>query len=338
LKTTIESAIHALLAPGKGILAADESFPTIEKRFKELGIASTEPNRRAYREMLFTAPAINKSISGVILFDETIRQRTSSGVPMPELLAQRGIVPGIKVDAGAEDMPLFKGEKFTQGLDGLRERLGGYAKLGARFTKWRAVIAIGRGMPTEACIKVNARTHALFAALSQEAGLVPIVEPEILMDGKHSIGQCEEVATAVLRHTFEELTAQRVALEKMLLKTGMVLSGSDSPEQAGIAEVTEATVRCFRRSVPVAVPGIVFLSGGQKDIPATQRLNAIARVEGLPWKITFSYGRALQDVPMKTWGGVPENVPAAQKALLLRARCNGLAASGNYSERSEKSA
>jgi fructose-bisphosphate aldolase class I len=336
--TTIESAVLALLAPGKGILAADESFPTIGKRFDELGIASTEPNRRAYREMLFTAPSIGKSISGVILFDETIRQKTSSGIPMPQLLEQRGIVPGIKVDGGTEDMPAFKGEKFTQGLDGLRGRLEEYAKLGARFTKWRAVIAIGKGMPTEACVQVNARTHALFAALSQEAGLVPIVEPEILMEGKHSIEQCEEVATAVLRRTFEELSAQRVVLEEMLLKTGMVLSGTDCPRQAGIEEVAEATIRCFRRSVPVAVPGIVFLSGGQQDIPATQRLNAIARVVGLPWKLTFSYGRALQDAPMRAWAGVPGNVTAAQKALAHRARCNGLAAKGAYSEKVEKSA
>jgi fructose-bisphosphate aldolase, class I len=335
--TTIESSVQALLAPGKGILAADESFPTIEKRFKELGIASTEPNRRAYREMLFTAPGLSESISGVILFDETIRQRTSSGVPMPELLAALGIVPGIKVDGGTEALPAFDGEKFTLGLDGLRERLEEYAKLGARFTKWRAVLAIGDGIPTEACIRVNARTHALFAALSQEAGLVPIVEPEILMDGNHTIEQCEEVAALVLRRTFEELSEQRVVFEKMLLKTGMVLSGADCPRQAGIPEVTAATLRCFRRSVPVAVPGIVFLSGGQEDVPATQRLNAIASVGGLPWKITFSYGRALQDAPMKTWKGVPGSVAAAQKALVHRARCNGLAATGSYSDRVEKS-
>jgi fructose-bisphosphate aldolase class I len=338
LKTnSIESTVQALLAPGKGLLAADESFPTIGKRFQELGIVSTEANRRAYREMLFTAPGISESISGVILFDETIRQQTSSGVPMPELLAALGIVPGIKVDAGTAELPSFKGEKFTQGLDGLRERLAEYVKLGARFTKWRGVIAIGKGIPTEACIRVNARTHALFAALSQEAGLVPIVEPEILMDGKHTIDQCEEVATLVLRRTFEELTEQRVVLEKMLLKTGMVLSGSDCPTQAAIPEVTTATVRCFRRSVPVAVPGIVFLSGGQDDVPATQRLNAIAGVPGLPWKVTFSYGRALQDAPMRAWGGVPGKVAAAQKALAHRARCNGLAAMGSYSDKIEKS-
>lgn len=334
---TIESTLQALLAPGKGILAADESFPTIGKRFKELGIDSTEANRRAYREMLFTTPGLNKSISGVILFDETIRQKTSSGVPMPELIAALGIMPGIKVDGGTAEMPAFEGEKFTQGLDGLRERLAEYVKLGARFTKWRAVISIGKGLPTEACIRVNARTHALFAALSQEAGLVPIVEPEILMDGNHTIERCEEVATLVLSRTFEELSEQRVVLERMLLKTGMILSGSGSRTQDEISAVTSATIRCFRRSVPAAVPGIVFLSGGQDAVPATRRLNAIAAVAGLPWKITFSYGRALQDAPMKAWGGVPGKVAAAQKALAHRAHCNGLAAQGSYTGKTEKS-
>jgi fructose-bisphosphate aldolase class I len=333
---TIESTVQAMLAPGKGLLAADESFPTIGKRFKELGIDSTEPNRRAYREMLFTAPGIAESISGVILFDETIRQKTSTGIAMPELLDALGIVPGIKVDGGTADLPGFEGEKFTQGLDGLRERLAEYAKLGARFTKWRAVFSIGPNLPTETCIRGNAHTHALFAALSQEAGLVPIVEPEILMDGDHTIEECESVSTLVLQRTFEELFEHRVALEKMILKTGMILSGAECAKQAGIGEVAAATVRCFRRSVPPAVPGIVFLSGGQEDIPATQRLNAIAGVAGLPWKITFSYGRALQDAPMKAWAGVPGNVPAAQKALSHRARCNGLAAKASYSERVEK--
>jgi fructose-bisphosphate aldolase, class I len=327
-----------MLAPGKGLLAADESFPTIGKRFKELGIPSTEPNRRAYREMLFTAPGISEAISGVILFDETIRQNTSTGISMPELLLELGIVPGIKVDGGTEDLPGFDGEKYTQGLDGLRDRLSEYFRRGARFTKWRAVTAIGPGLPTEASILVNARTHALFAALSQEAGLVPIVEPEILMDGNHTIERCEEVSTAVLRRTFEELSAQRVDLEGMILKTGMILSGADCRTQADIAEVAESTIRCFRRSVPVAVPGIVFLSGGQKDVPATQRLNAIEKVGGLPWKLTFSYGRALQDAAMKAWGGKPGNVGKGQKALSHRARCNGLAVQGKYSDKAEKAA
>jgi fructose-bisphosphate aldolase class I len=335
---TFESSIQALLAPGKGILAADESFPTIGKRFKELGIPNSEGNRRDYREMLFTTPSLAKSISGVILFDETIRQRTSGGVAMPELLAGLGIVPGIKVDAGTEDLPGFPGEKFTMGLDGLRSRLAEYAKLGARFTKWRAVIAIGQGIPTEACIRVNARTHALFAALSQEAGLVPIVEPEILMDGDHTIERCEEVSTGVLEATFEELTEQRVELGKMLLKTGMILSGADCKTQADTREVAAATIHCFRRCVPGAVPGIVFLSGGQSDVPATQRLNAISSTGGLPWKLTFSFGRALQDPAMKAWVGVPGNVAAAQKALAHRAVCNGLAVRGSYTEQAEKSA
>jgi fructose-bisphosphate aldolase class I len=335
---TIKSTINALLAPGKGILAADESFPTIEKRFTELGIPSSEANRRDYREMLFTTPALAESISGVILFDETIRQATSKGEAMPGLLARLGIVPGIKVDAGTEALPAFPGEKFTLGLDGLRSRLADYVKLGAKFTKWRAVIAIGQGIPTGACIRVNARIHALFAALSQEAGLVPIVEPEILMDGNHTIDQCEEAATAVIETTFEELSEQRVVLGDMLLKTGMILSGAECPAQAGIREVAAATVRCFRRSVPEAVPGIVFLSGGQSDVPATQRLNAIAGVAGLPWKLTFSYGRALQDAAMSTWGGIPANVAAAQKALAHRARCNGLAVRGSYTDQAEKSA
>jgi fructose-bisphosphate aldolase class I len=335
---SIESSVAAILAPGKGILAADESFPTIGKRFKELGIPSTEDNRRAYRELLFTTAGLGDSISGVILFDETIRQKTSKGVPMPELLRSTGIIPGIKVDAGTEALPLFDGEKFTLGLDGLRGRLAEYAKLGAQFTKWRAVIEIGPGTPTEACIGINAHAHALFAALSQEAGLVPLVEPEILMDGDHTIERCEEVATEVLKRTFEELSEQRVVLEHMLLKTGMILSGAACPRQAGIQEVTDATIRCFRRSVPAAIPGVVFLSGGQSDIPATQRLNALARVGGLPWTLTFSYGRALQDPAMKAWGGLPGNVGAAQQALAHRAQCNGLAVRGSYSEKAEKSA
>jgi fructose-bisphosphate aldolase class I len=335
---SIESTIQALLAPGKGILAADESFPTIEKRFKGLGISSTEPNRRAYREMLFTTPGLGESISGVILFDETIRQKTSAAVAMPQLLEALGIVPGIKVDGGTAALPAFEGEKFTLGLDGLRERLAKYVGLGARFTKWRAVIAIGKGTPTEACIRVNARTHALFAALSQEAGLVPIVEPEILMDGDHTIEKCEEVSTTVLGRTFEELVEQRVDLEKMILKTGMILSGADCSTQAGVAEVASATVRCFRRTVPAAVPGVVFLSGGQKDVPATQRLNAIEKLGGLPWKVTFSFGRALQDPAMKAWGGKPANVEAGQRALSHRARCNGLAARGAYTDKAEKAA
>jgi fructose-bisphosphate aldolase, class I len=332
---TLEASIAALLAPGKGILAADESFPTIGKRFGELGIANTEDNRRAYRELLFTTPGLGESISGVILFDETIRQRTTAGAAMPDVLTGQGIVPGIKVDAGTAALPAFPGEKFTMGLDGLRERLAEYVKLGARFTKWRAVFSIGEGTPTEACIRANAMQHALYAGLSQEAGLVPIVEPEVLMDGDHTIARCEEVATNVLDHVFETLAAQHVTLELMLLKTGMILSGEECQVQAPVSEVAAATFRCFRKTVPTAVPGIVFLSGGQSDIPATQRLNAIAKIGGAPWKITFSYGRALQDPALKAWGGIASHAKSAQDALLLRARCNGLAVLGHYTDQSE---
>jgi fructose-bisphosphate aldolase, class I len=332
---TLESTLRALLAPGKGILAADESFPTIGERFKELGIASNEDNRRAYRETLFTTAGLGESISGAILFDETIRQNASGGAPMAGLLGAQGIVPGIKVDGGTVAMPGFAGERITLGLDGLRERLAEYRKMGARFTKWRAVVAIGDGLPTRAATEANATQLALFAALSQEAGMVPIVEPEILMNGDHGIERCEEVATATLREAFRALVRHRVSLEGMLLKTGMVLSGEDCPRQAGDAEIAEATLRCFRRSVPAAIPGIVFLSGGQGDVEATRRLNAVCAAKGLPWRITFSFGRALQDAAMKTWGGSPENVSAAQAALRHRARCNGLAVQGSYGEKAE---
>lgn len=333
---TLESTVQELLAEGKGLLAADESFPTIGKRFKALNIPSTEENREAYREMLFTTRGLSDFISGVILFDETLRQRTKNGVPLPELLTDRGILPGIKVDKGAIALPNFPGEKFTQGLDGLRERLSEYRELGARFTKWRAVIAIGDGLPTASCIEANAHSLALFAALSQEAGLVPIVEPEVLMDGKHTIERCEEVARATLECVFYELFSQRVALEGMLLKTGMVLSGKDAARQADVEEVAEATIRCLRRAVPATVPGIVFLSGGQSDVAATERLNAICRVPGLPWALSFSFGRALQDAALKTWYGSAANAGAAQAALHHRAKCNSLAVKGKYSEQAER--
>jgi fructose-bisphosphate aldolase class I len=335
LPDTLESTVRALLAPGKGILAADESFPTIGERFKELGIVSNEDNRRAYRETLFTTSGLGEFISGAILFDETIRQKTSAGAPMAGLLEAQGIVPGIKVDAGAVPMPAFPGEKITTGLDGLRERLAEYRKMGARFTKWRAAITIGDGLPTDACADANATQLALFAALSQEAGLVPIVEPEILMTGNHGIERCEEVATATLRTVFRALVRNRVSLEGMLLKTGMVLSGEDCPRQAGDPEIAEATLRCFRRTVPAAIQGIVFLSGGQGDVEATRRLNAVCAAKGLPWRITFSFGRALQDAAMKTWGGSPRNIPAAQGALRHRAHCNSLAVRGSYGDRAE---
>jgi len=334
IKPHLAATIAALLAPGKGILAADESLPTIGKRFAALAIASTEENRRAYRELLFTTPGVGDAISGVILFDETIRQQIA-GHPMPEVLAGRGIIPGIKVDLGAVALAGFPGEKITQGLDGLRERLAQYRELGAKFTKWRAVLAVGDGRPTPTCIQANARALALYTALAQEAGLVPIVEPEVLMDGSHSIDRCEEVTRTVLQSVFSLLSEHRVALDGMLLKTGMVLPGKDCPQPADAGQVAAATLRCLHAAVPTAVPGIVFLSGGQSDVAATERLNAICRPGGAPWKLTFSYGRALQDAALKTWRGVPVNVPAAQAAFRHRARCNSLAVQGGYTEQAE---
>lgn len=333
----LESTVQSLLASGKGILAADESFPTIEKRFKALNISSTEESRGAYRELLVTAPGLSEYISGVILFDETIRQRTSHGIPItiPIVLAEQGIIPGIKVDKGTVSLANFPGEKITQGLDDLRERLAEYRELGARFTKWRAVIAIGEHLPTLACIEANANALALFAALSQEVGLVPIVEPEILMNGSHTIARCEEVTNAALESVFAALFEHRVVLELMLLKTGMILSGAECPQQAEVGEVTKATLRCFRRTVPAAVPGIVFLSGGQSDEAATQRLNAICRAGDVPWRLSFSFGRALQSPALKIWKGSPANVEAAQAALHHRAKCNGFALQGKYSAQME---
>ena len=336
--TTTDSTVAALLASGKGILAADESFPSIEKRFQPFNISSTEENRRAYREMLFTTPGLNAFISGAILFDETIRQKTSEGIPLSEVLAKQGMVPGIKVDMGTIALPNFANETMTQGLDGLRERLVEYRQLGARFTKWRAVISIGEDIPTCTCIATNARTLALFAALSQEAGLVPMVEPEVLMNGSHTIARCEEVTNATLKSVFDALSEHRVVLERMLLKTGMVLPGKECPQQAGVAEVAEATLRCLRRFVPAAVPGVVFLSGGQSDEAATERLNAICRGSDVLWKLTFSFGRALQAPALNIWKGISGNVPAAQAALHHRAQCNSFAAQGKYSAQMETTA
>jgi len=330
----MDSTVAALLAPGKGILAADESLPTIGRRFGELGIPSTEENRRAYREMLLATPGLGEFISGVILFDETMRQKIGA-VSMPEVLTRRSIIPGVKVDKGTIALPGSDGEKITQGLDGLGERLTTYRKLGARFTKWRAVIAIGEHLPTLAGIEANARALALFAELSQAAGLVPIVEPEVLMDGNHTLERCEEVTSATLNAVFAALFEQRVALEAMLLKTGMLLSGKGCPLQADGKKTAEATLRCLRRAVPAAVPGIVFLSGGQGDVAATERLNAICREGGAPWKLSFSFGRALQDAALKAWKGSPTGVAAARAALRHRAECNSLAVQGKYSERAE---
>ncbi len=335
---SLESVARSLVPPGKGILAADESAPTIEKRFKAVGVASTEENRRAYREILFTTPGVSEFISGVILYDETIRQKAADGTPFPDVLSRRGIVPGIKVDAGAKPLAGFPGETVTEGLDGLRGRLADYAKLGARFAKWRAVIAIGEGIPTATCLDANAHALARYAAQCQEAGLVPIVEPEVLMDGAHPIERCAEVTTAALSAVFAALIACRVALEGTLLKPNMVLPGKECPRQAGTEEIAEATLRVLRRTVPPAVPGIVFLSGGQTAEQATERLSAMNAPGGSPWELSFSYGRALQDPVLKTWRGNPANAEAARHAFAHRARLNGAARRGRYTKEMEKSA
>ena len=322
---------QALVAPSKGILAADESTGTIEKRLSSINVPSTEDNRRAYRELLFTTPAAADYISGVILYNETLRQSASDGTPFPDLLKQQGIVPGIKVDAGAKALAGAAGEKVTEGLDGLRERLAEYHQLGARFTKWRAVITIGSEIPSRYCIETNAHALARYAALSQEGGLVPIVEPEVLMDGDHGIDRCRAVTEETLSEVFRALVDQRVVLEHMLLKPNMVIAGSDCSAQAGIDAVADATVASLRRTVPSAVPGIVFLSGGQSEEQATAHLNAMnARHPSLPWQLSFSYGRALQASVLKAWGGDAANVGAAQTAYAHRARLNGAARSGAY--------
>lgn len=334
----LESIARALVQKGKGILAADESSGTIKKRFESIRTESTEESRRSYRELLFSTHGIEEFISGVILFDETVRQTAISGDPFPRVLSGKGIIPGIKVDTGAKGLPGFPGEKVTEGLDGLRERLAGYRELGARFAKWRAVITIGKGIPTRFCIDANAHALARYAALCQEAGLVPIVEPEVLMDGDHEIGRCEEVTEATLSTVFSHLLEHRVKLEGILLKPNMVLSGKSCPVQAGVQEVSEATVRCFRRVVPAAVPGIVFLSGGQTPEQATENLNAMNAMGSHPWELSFSYGRALQEPALKAWQGKATNVVDAQQAFYHRARCNGAARYGNYSRSMESAA
>jgi fructose-bisphosphate aldolase class I len=332
----LEQTAKALVAPGKGILAADESTGTIKKRFDSIGVESTEENRRAYRDLLFTTEGAEEFISGVILYDETIRQSSADGTPFPELLSSKGIVPGIKVDLGAKPLAHAPGETITEGLDGLRERLQEYYELGARFTKWRAVITIGAGLPSEYCVWTNAHALARFGALSQEAGLVPIIEPEVLMDGDHTIERSFDVTSRVLHGVFTELRDQRVHFEQMLLKPNMVLSGYDASEQADAAEVATQTLRCFYRHVPAAVPGVVFLSGGQSDEDATAHLNEMNASAPHPWELSFSYGRALQAPALKAWGGAEENVEAAQRAFYARARLNGLARSGSYSPDMEK--
>jgi len=332
--TTLKDTALALVAPGKGILAADESHATIGRRFEALGISNSEENRRRYRQMLFTTKGLSEFISGVIFFDETIRQAADDGRPFVEVLAREGIIPGIKVDRGAKPLAGAPGEQVTEGLDGLRERLAEYKKLGARFAKWRAVIAIGEDgrTPTRLGLEANAHALARYAALCQEAEIVPVVEPEVLMDGGHSIERCFEVTEATLHTVFQ-------ALEGLLLKPNMVLPGTASARQAPVEEVAEATVRCLSRTVPAGVPGIVFLSGGQADELATAHLNAMNRLPGpRPWPLGFSYARALQAAPLRTWSGDPARVGDAQRAFRHRARCNGAARSGTYTPELERSA
>ncbi len=337
MKDQLAETAQAMVARGKGILAIDESLPTIKKRFDSIGLESTEETRRAYRELLIDNRDDEQYISGMILFDETIRQSTADGRPFPQVLLERGIMPGIKVDKGAKDLAMHPGEKVTEGLDGLRERLAEYRELGARFCKWRAVITIGEEIPTSGCIEANAHALARYAALCQEAGLVPMVEPEVLMDGDHTIDECFEVTEATQRALFNELYNQRVELEHTILKCNMVVPGKECPEQASDDEIAEKTVACLKRAVPAAIPGIVFLSGGQASIDATRRLNRMHQLFAeLPWPLSFSYGRALQADALKAWGGKPENVDKARQILLHRERCNGLAAMGQYSEEVEQ--
>ena len=326
----LEAIARSIVADHKGILAADESTGTIKKRFDSIDVDSTEENRRAYRNLLFTAPGVEDFIGGVILYDETIRQSADDGTPFPELLASKGVVPGIKVDTGAHDLAGHPDEKVTEGLDGLRQRFQEYYDLGARFSKWRAVITIGDGIPTDVCIHTNAHALGRYAALSQEAGIVPIVEPEVLMDADNTIERCYEVTARTLHFVIYELYRQGVALEGMLLKPNMVISGKKCSTQASAAEVAELTVDCFHRHVPARVRGIVFLSGGQSEVQATENLNAINQIGG-PWALSFSYGRALQQSALDAWRGDPSNVDAAQEAFLHRARMNALATAGDWS-------
>lgn len=335
----LTATARAIVAPGKGILAADESGGTIKKRFDTIGVEATEANRRAYRELLFTTDGAEEFVSGVIMFDESLRQSTGDGVPFAEVLRNRGIIPGIKPDKGAKDLAGFPGEKVTEGLTGLRERLQEYRDLGAQFGKWRAVITIGEGIPTRFCLDANAHALARYAALCQETGLVPIVEPEVLMDGEHTLEQCGEVTEAALRRLYDALYEHRVILEGTILKPNMVIPGKECPVQANPEQIAEATIECFRRAVPAAVPGIVFLSGGQTPVQATENLNAMnAMGLNLPWELSFSYGRALQEPILKAWLGDDANVTAAQQAYLHRARMNGAARNGTYTGEMETGA
>lgn len=322
----------AMLADDKGLLAMDESTPTCNKRFASAGIPQTEEARRRYRELILTTPSLGESISGVILYDETIRQLAKDGTPFAKIIHDAGIIPGIKVDTGAKAMAGHPGEKITEGLDGLRDRLAEYAKLGARFAKWRAVISIGDGIPSRGCMEANAQTLARYAALCQETAIVPIIEPEVLMDGGHSLERCADVTEEILRAVFNQLHTQGVLLEGMILKPNMVLPGLACPKQPSVEEVAAATVRCFLRVVPAAVPGIAFLSGGQSGERASARLNAMnAQFRSqVPWELAFSFARAIQQPALEIWAGLESNTTAAQKALLHRARCNRAARRGEY--------
>ena len=339
-KTSLERIANAMVARGKGILAADESAPTIKRRFDTIGLESTEENRRTWRELLITAPGGGESLSGMILFDETLRQSTSDGEPFPRALQDQGILPGIKVDTGAKDLAGHPGEKVTEGLDGLRERLAEYAGLGAKFAKWRAVITIGGdGRPSEACIQANAHALARYAALCQEAGVVPIVEPEVLMDGDHTIERSHQVTVRTQQAMYAEMAAQGVHLPGTILKASMVVSGKDRAEQAGVDEVAERTVACLLDAVPASVPGVVFLSGGQSATLATAHLNAMNALSAeLPWALSFSYGRALQDPALRAWAGKAANAAGAQALLAARERLNALACLGRYTEAMEEAA
>jgi fructose-bisphosphate aldolase class I len=328
----------AMVAKGKGILAADESSGTCEKRFQSVNVECTEENRRAYRALLFGTPGVEQYLSGVILFDETARQKANDGAPFPEYLAKKGVLPGIKVDKGTVDIPLSPGEKVTEGLDGLAKRLEEYFKLGCRFAKWRAVIAIGKNIPTHTCLYANAHVLARYAAACQQASMVPVIEPEVLLDGDHTIERCEEVVEQTLRATYAAIAAYSVSVEHLILKTSMVVSGKDNRRQAGVDEVAGRTVRVLKHTVPAAQPGIVFLSGGQSDEAATVHLNAMSAMKNLPWPLTFSYSRALQNPALKAWKGQAGNVAAAQKALYHRAHMNGLAAQGKWRPELERQA
>lgn len=338
-KEELIATANAMVAKGKGILAADESTGTIEKRLQSIDVPCTEDNRRDYRQLLFTTAGLADHISGVILFDETIRQAASDGRQLADILSAQGVIPGIKVDTGAKPLAGAPGETVTEGLDGLRDRLTEYYELGARFAKWRATIYIAHGKPTQLAMNANAHALARYAALCQEANLVPIVEPEVLMEGSHTAESCQAATEASLSALYAAMSEHRIFLEGTILKPNMVVSGTDCPDRAGVDEVAERTIEAFRRTVPAAVPGICFLSGGQSEEEATAHLNAMnASASALPWELSFSYGRALQQSALKAWAGKAENVPAAQATLAHRARMNGLARSGDYSAASEKEA